>query len=40
VLDALGNIGDFIGGIAVIITGIYLAVWIRGITRSTKMESI
>jgi hypothetical protein len=40
VLDALGNIGDFVGGIAVIITLIYLAVQIRDNTRSTKLASM
>jgi hypothetical protein len=40
VLDALGNIGDFVGGIAVIITLIYLAVQIRHNTRSTKLASM
>ena len=39
-LDALGNIGDFVGGIAVIITLIYLAVQIRDNTRSTKLASM
>jgi hypothetical protein len=40
VLDALGNIGDFVGGIAVIITLIYLAVQIRQNTRSTRLASM
>lgn len=39
-LDALGNIGDFVGGIAVIITLIYLAVQIRQNTRSTRLASM
>jgi len=40
VLDALGNIGDFVGGIAVIITLIYLAVQVRQNTRSTRLASM
>jgi hypothetical protein len=40
VLDALGNIGDFVGGIAVIVTLIYLAVQVRHNTRSTKLASM
>jgi len=39
-LDALGNIGDFVGGIAVIITLIYLAVQIRHNTRSTRLAAM
>ena len=39
-LDALGNIGDFVGGIAVILTLVYLAVQIRHNTRSTKLASM
>jgi len=39
-LDALGNIGDFIGGIAVIITLIYLAVQVRQNTRATRLASM
>ena len=38
-LDALGNLGDFVGGIAVVITLIYLAVQIRLNTRSTRTQS-
>ena len=38
-LEALGNIGDFIGGIAVVITLIYLAIQIRQNTRSTRTQS-
>ncbi len=38
-LDALGNIGDFIGGIAVLITLVYLALQIRQNTRSTRTQS-
>jgi len=40
VLDALGNIGDFVGGIAVIVTLIYLAVQVRHNTRSTRLASM
>ena len=39
-LDALGNIGDFVGGIAVIVTLIYLAVQVRHNTRSTRLASM
>ena len=39
-LDALGNIGDFVGGIAVIATLIYLAVQVRHNTRSTRLASM
>ena len=39
-LDALGNIGDFVGGIAVIVTLIYLAVQVRQNTRSTRLASM
>lgn len=39
-LDALGNIGDFVGGIAVIITLIYLSVQVRHNTRSTRLASM
>lgn len=35
-LDALGNIGDFLGGIAVIITLIYLAIQIRQNTSTVR----
>lgn len=38
-LEALGNIGDFVGGIAVVVTLIYLAVQIRQNTRSTRTQS-
>jgi len=38
-LESLGNIGDFIGGIAVVITLLYLAVQIRQNTRSTRTQS-
>jgi hypothetical protein len=39
-LEALGNIGDFVGGIAVIITLIYLAVQIREHGRSTRLAAM
>ena len=39
-LDALGNIGDFVGGIAVIATLIYLAVQVRHNTRATRLASM
>ena len=38
-LDALGNIGDFIGGIAVVITLLYLAHQVRQNTKSTHSAS-
>jgi hypothetical protein len=38
-LDALGNIGDFIGGIGVIATLLYLAAQIRQNTKSSRTES-
>ena len=37
--DTLGNIGDFIGGIGVIVTVIYLALQVRNGTASTKGAS-
>ena len=38
-LEQLGNLGDFISGIAVVITLVYLAIQIRQNTRSTKTQS-
>ena len=38
-LDALGNIGDFIGGIAVVVTLLYLAHQVRQNTKSTHSAS-
>ena len=38
-LDALGNLGDFIGGIAVVATLVYLAVQIRQNTTALKTAS-
>jgi hypothetical protein len=37
--DALGNLGDFIGGIAVVVTLIYLAVQIRQNTSALRTAS-
>jgi len=39
-LQALGNIGDFAGGIAVIVTLIYLAAQIRENSRSTRLAAM
>jgi hypothetical protein len=39
-LDALGNLGDFIGGIAVVITLIYLAVQVRQNTRAIRVATM
>ena len=38
-LDALGNIGDFLGGIGVVVTLIYLAGQIRQNTRSIRTSA-
>jgi hypothetical protein len=38
-LDALGNLGDFLGGIAVIITIVYLAVQVRQNTAALRVQS-
>ncbi|MCP5130899.1 MAG: hypothetical protein H6985_15105 [Pseudomonadales bacterium] len=38
-LDTLGNLGDFVGGIAVLITLIYLAIQIRQNTAQVKIAS-
>jgi hypothetical protein len=37
-LDALGNIGDFVGGLGVVITLIYLALQIRQNTRQVEQS--
>jgi hypothetical protein len=37
-LDALGNIGDFVGGVGVVITLIYLALQIRQNTRQVEQN--
>jgi len=39
VLDTLGNIGDFVGGIAVVVTLIYLALQVRQNTSALKAAS-
>ena len=39
-IENLGNIGDFIGGIGVVVTLIYLATQIRQNTRSLRLSSI
>jgi hypothetical protein len=39
-LDALGNIGEFVGSIGVIVSLIYLAFQVRANTRSNYSESI
>ncbi len=39
-MEALGNLGDFIGGIGVIVTLIYLATQIRQNTRATRSETV
>ena len=39
-LDALGNLGDFIGGIAVIASFIYLALQIRQNTKTLCANSV
>jgi hypothetical protein len=38
-LDAIGNIGDFLGGLGVVVTLIYLAIQVRQNTKSTKTQS-
>ncbi len=38
-LEALGNIGDFIGGIAVVVSLIYLAIQIRQNTKALRTAS-
>ena len=38
-LDALGNIGDFIGGFGVIVTIVYLAIQIRSNTESNRTNA-
>ena len=39
ILDALGNLGDFIGGLAVVVTLIYLAVQIRQNSRHMQLNT-
>lgn len=38
-IEILGNIGDFLGGIAVLVTLIYLAIQIRGNTKAAQSEN-
>ena len=38
-LEALGNLGDFIGGIAVVVTLLYLALQVRHNTRAMQTAS-
>lgn len=38
-IESLGNIGDFVGGIGVIVTLVYLAIQIRQNTIATKADS-
>ena len=38
-LDALGNVGDFVGGLAVVITLIYLAIQVRSNTAALRTTS-
>jgi hypothetical protein len=38
-LEALGNLGDFLGGIGVVITLLYLAIQIRQNTRQMRMDA-
>ena len=38
-LDTLGNLGDFFGGVAVLVTLIYLAIQVRQNTAQTKIAS-
>ena len=39
-LEALGNIGDFVGGIAVIATLVYLAVQVRQNTQQLRASAL
>ena len=39
-IETLGNLGDFIGGIAVVVTLLYLALQIRQSTKATKVASM
>ncbi len=40
VLEALGNVGDFVGGIGVIVTLVYLALQIRKNTQAVHSASL
>jgi hypothetical protein len=39
-LDELGNLGDFVGGLAVVVTLIYLALQIRQNTATTRVQTV
>jgi len=39
-LDVLGNLGDFVGGVAVVVTLIYLALQIRQNTATTRVQTV
>ncbi len=39
-LDELGNIGDFVGGLAVVVTLAYLALQIRQNTATTRVQTV
>ena len=39
-LEELGNLGDFLGGIGVIVTLVYLAVQIRSNTQTVRVASL
>jgi len=39
-LDVLGNLGDFVGGLAVVVTLIYLALQIRQSTATTRVQTV
>jgi hypothetical protein len=39
-LDVLGNLGDFVGGLAVVVTLIYLALQIRQNTATTRVQTV
>jgi hypothetical protein len=39
-LDELGNIGDFVGGLAVVVTLVYLALQIRRNTATTRVQTV
>ena len=39
-IEHLGNIGDFVGGVGVVITLVYLATQVRQNTRALKLSSI
>ncbi len=39
-LDELGNIGEFVGGLAVVVTLVYLAIQIRRNTATTRVQTV